>query len=104
MKVKNRVEAIVYFLVKTFEPERIILFGSRARNLEKPFSDIDLAIEGGKELSFREFRKVKEKLEEISGIYSVDIVFLKRIDPRFQKIIFQTGRVVYEKGRGSSSN
>ncbi len=104
MKVKKRIEKIVDFLVKTFEPEKIILFGSRVRNLEKPFSDIDLAIEGGKELSFREFRKIKEKLEEISGIYSVDIVFLKKADPCFQKIIFQTGRVLYEKSRSSSGN
>ena len=82
----------------------IILFGSRARELNKPFSDIDLAIEGGKELSFREFRKLKEKLDEISGIYSVDVIFLNKVEPDFQKVILQTGRVLYEKSRGSSCN
>ncbi|WP_038058075.1 nucleotidyltransferase domain-containing protein [Thermodesulfobacterium hydrogeniphilum] len=104
MKVKERIEKIVDFLVKTLEPERIILFGSRAGNLEKPFSDIDLAIEGGREVSFREFRKIKENLDQLAGIYSVDIIFLKKVNPDFKSIVLQTGRVIYEKGRSPSGN
>jgi len=90
--------------MEKFTPNKIILFGSRARNLERPFSDIDLAIDGEKEVSFRELRKIKEELEKLSGIYSVDLVFLKRVDPKFREVILKTGKVIYEKSRSSSSN
>jgi len=103
-KVKTKLKKIINFLIKTLDPDRIILFGSRAKDLEKPFSDIDLAIDVEKEISFREFRKIKENLEKLSGIYSVDIVFFKKIDTKFKSIILQTGKVIYEKSRSSFSN
>ena len=60
MEVKNKLESIKKFLIEKFTPNKIILFGSRARNLERPFSDIDLAIDGEKEVSFKELRKIKK--------------------------------------------
>jgi hypothetical protein len=60
-------------------------------------------VEGGKELDHRERRKLKEKIEKLSGIYSVDVVFLHKVEKDFAELVRRTGRVLYEKGRGAKS-
>lgn len=89
--LKNIVEETV-----KYNPKKIILFGSRARGDAKPNSDIDIALEI--DLDFRQKRKLKERLEEISGLYTVDLVFLDQINPEFRQKILSEGKVVYEKG------
>lgn len=39
--------------------KKIILFGSRAKEINKPYSDIDLAIESSEKLSLRKIRKLE---------------------------------------------
>ncbi len=100
-KAKDITQRVVDLLKQELNPERIILFGSRAKGNAKPYSDIDIAVEGGKILDYRERRKLKEKIEEISGIYSLDLVFLDSVEDDFAEIIRKTGRVLYEKGRSA---
>ena len=59
--------------LKKHNPKKIILFGSRARGDYRKNSDIDIAVD--LVLSFREKRKLKEKIDLISGLYSVDLIF-----------------------------
>lgn len=94
-KIKNVIE----FLAKELKPEKIILFGSRAKNENKTGSDFDLCIIGEKP-NHRNLRIIKEKLDDILGIYSADVVFYSDIDSEFKKIINETGKVLYEKDRG----
>lgn len=77
-------------------PKKVILFGSRARGEEKPNSDIDIAVD--MDIDFRQQRKLKEKLEEVSGLYTVDLVFLNQTSPEFRQKILSEGKVLYEKG------
>jgi len=93
-KVKKYIRLIVEEL-KKHRPNKIILFGSRARGDYKKQSDIDIAVDIN--LPFREKRKIKEKIDEISGLYSVDIVFLDEITDDFRKKILEEGIVLYEK-------
>ncbi len=86
-KAKDITQRVVDLLKQELNPERIILFGSRAKGSAKPYSDIDIAIEGGKTLDYREKRKLKEKIEDISGIYTVDLVFLDGVEDDFAEII-----------------
>ncbi|MRJ03121.1 MAG: nucleotidyltransferase domain-containing protein, partial [Epsilonproteobacteria bacterium] len=60
--------------IKTLHPQKIILFGSRAKGYFALNSDIDIAVDIN--LTFREKRKLKERIEEVSGLYSVDLLFL----------------------------
>ena len=60
-------------------------------------SDIDLCVIGAKELDKRNLRKLKEKIDDISGLYSGDLIFYEKIDEEFKKIILETGKVIYEK-------
>lgn len=74
-KWQKRVEQIVNAL-KNYDVKKIVLFGSRARGDYLKNSDIDLAIDGA--FSPRQKRKIKEKIDEQSGLYSVDTVFSMR--------------------------
>jgi len=81
--------------IKKYNPKKIILFGSRAKGNHRKQSDIDIAVD--LDLTFREKRKLKEKLEEISGLYTVDLVFLNEIPQYFKQKILEEGIVIYEK-------
>ena len=97
MNADNILKKIIKVLTDELVPDRLILFGSRAKGNEHKGSDIDIAVKGGKSLDHREERKLKEKIEEVSGIYFVDIVFLEKISKDFRDMIMETGKVVYEK-------
>jgi len=95
---QDKVEKIINEIVEIlngYNPEKIILFGSRARKDFKSNSDIDIAVDLS--LSFREERKLKEKIDEISKLYSVDLVFLPKINEDFKTNILKEGVILYEK-------
>lgn len=100
MSLQNRLEKVVGFLIEELSPEKIILFGSLAKRRKQKGFDIDLAIDCEAPSDFRYRRKLREKLNQIAGIYSVDLVFINEVEEDFKQLILQTGRVIYEKGRG----
>ena len=102
--VKEIIDNIVEFLKDPqFQVEKIILFGSRAKKEHKEFSDIDIAIVTKQKLDIRTKRKIKDKIEELSGIYSVDLIFLEQTSNEFKEIIKETGITIYEKNRNNTS-
>ena len=80
--------------LKKYNPKKIILFGSRARGDYKKNSDIDIAVD--LDLSFREKRKIKEKIDIISGIYCVDVIFFDEVDDSFKEKL-KEGKIIYDK-------
>ena len=88
-KWKIKLEKIVKFL-KEKEIKNIYLFGSRARGDYKINSDIDIAILG--KFNYRQKRKLKEKIDEIAGIYSVDLIFLDDTENSFKEKILKEGK------------
>lgn len=42
-------------------------------------------------------REILEAIEEFSGLYKVDVIYLGHVDPEFRGIILKTGKVIYEK-------
>ena len=96
-KVERIINDLVYVLVEKLQPKRVLLFGSRAKGENKPYSDIDLAVELNQKIDFRLKRKIKEVIEDISGMYSVDIVYLNECSENFKNVVYKTGKVLYEK-------
>jgi len=98
MMVKEEIilNKIIYLINSVISPKRILLFGSRGKGTERTGSDFDIAIDSDK-IETSIIRKLKEKIEEITGLYSVDIVFLNEVESGFRKIILDTGKVLYEK-------
>ncbi len=79
-------------------PERIVLFGSRAKRTHTERSDIDLFVEC-KNLTFREKRKIREAVDRATGIYSVDIIFSDEANKEFKETVEREGVVVWKKQR-----
>ena len=94
MGVQEKIDTLTKVLKKE-GATRIILFGSRAKEYATKYSDIDIAVDLS--LDYRAKRKLKEKIDLKSGLYSVDLVFLPDVGPDFAKQIEKEGRVLYEK-------
>ena len=80
------IDKIVSLIKKDIGPDRMLLFGSRAEGRHGPGSDFDIALDG-KKISVRKMRELREKLEEVSGLHKVDIIFLESVDKEFKDII-----------------
>lgn len=84
----------VEVLIKELAPKKIYLFGSRAKKKSQPASDFDFALDCAVPDMSRK-RQVKDLLDQVAGLYTVDFVFLKEVEPGFRKIILKTGELVY---------
>ena len=91
----TKLNKIIEILVKEIDPKKLILFGSRRKGKESFNSDYDIAVDS-ELINITKKRKVKEKIDEIIGLYKIDLIFLKEIDSDFKNIILKTGKIIYE--------
>lgn len=71
--------------------QKVVLFGSRAKGNYKYNSDIDLGI-----LCDKKYKgTIAEELDELVGIYSIDIVFLDSMNDEIKLQIEKDGIVIY---------
>lgn len=86
-------ERLMTYFKNNSQIQKVILFGSRAKNLEKLNSDIDLCITyTGDNKGTTIF-----ELEECVGIYSLDVVFEGAIGETLKRQIDRDGKVIYKK-------
>lgn len=85
--IKKPEQKIKEIICKFLEPEeyKLFVFGSRATEQARKFSDFDIGISGRKPLSFRKIALIKEALEESDLPFKVDIVDFKMVSPEFKK-------------------
>lgn len=90
-------ERVTEILVRHLTPERIFLFGSRAKATGSRYSDFDLAVdqEGRPEPGIE--REILEEVDRVAGLYHVDIVYLNSVDEAFKDVILKTGKIIYER-------
>lgn len=85
---------LIKFVVTSISPEKVILFGSRARKTHRENSDFDLAITG--EISHEKWTKLLVELEERNiSLYSIDLVQIKELDENYKMNIAKDGVVIY---------
>ena len=102
---QRRIAELSERIVREFQPERIILFGSYAYGQPRPDSDVDLLVvlpfEG------KGFRKSLEILNQISPEFSVDLLARRpedtarryaEGDPLIREAL-DRGKVLYERHR-----
>lgn len=97
-RAENIIQKVKKVLIETCTPDQIIIFGSRAKGTDQTGSDFDFAVKTRYKPGKNEFLTMKNRIEEISGLYKVDVVFLSDVDEEFKQIILETGKVIYEKG------
>lgn len=90
------IHASIKIIRKYLDPPKIILFGSRTKDINSKHADFDFAIQC-KEPDISVQRKIREDIEKISGLYKIDLVYLLSCDKKFRNIVLKTGEVVYER-------
>ena len=70
-KTKQKIIAVISALMPDV---KIYLFGSRARGTNTLIADIDIALDGGKELSRADVDEVKSMFKESNIMYMIDVV------------------------------
>jgi uncharacterized protein len=83
----------VDLLVQLYRVQRIILFGSLARDRFAAASDIDLAVEG---LPSAPYFEILAQVNQLTSRW-VDLKRWEDLDPRFQSRILDTGEVIYAR-------
>lgn len=91
-------EKIRVLLIDFYDPKRIVLFGSRAKGKNKLGSDFDFAVDTDIIPNQEKLFSLRKEIDNISGLYKIDVVFLSNVDDEFKQIILETGKVIYEKG------
>lgn len=86
-------EIIVGLLSVLFPTIKIYLFGSRARGTHTPTSDIDLAVDIGRQLSLGELARVKNIIEALNIPHKVDIVDMHSAPKELLDLILKEGIV-----------
>lgn len=93
---KNTLETIVTAIGQFPAVEKAVIFGSRANNTYKNYSDIDIAIYAPKMLA--EFSKLWNKLDDLSLIYKLDIIHYDALtNEDLKQKIDKEGVVIFKK-------
>lgn len=74
---------------------RVVLFGSRAAGTAGPRADFDLGVLGPAPLPLDVFYRIRDALEELPTLYTVDWVDLQRTSPEFRQSALETSRTLY---------
>lgn len=97
-KVKNPLlTAIINYSVERLHPQRIILFGSRARGDAETRSDYDIAIEAPEidDNIWNQF--VLDAENSINTLLKVDLIRLDTAGAELRKRIMAEGKLIYER-------
>jgi len=101
--LQSDLKRILDILVRTYQPEKIILFGSLAQGHVRDWSDLDLIVI--KETEKRFLDRIRELIELIDPRVGVDVLVytpeeferLCRERPFFRDEILAKGEVLYER-------
>lgn len=84
---------MIALLTALFPDAKIYLFGSRARGTFRETSDIDIAIDAGRRLSFLELAQARNVLESLYIPQKIDVVDMNAIPEEMKTIILKEGIV-----------
>lgn len=85
---EEKYKSQIVTVVRKYVPHgKIYLFGSRARRTNWHESDIDLALDVGKELDFMIIARIKEDLENTTIPFTFDIVDVHEVGTEMRESI-----------------
>lgn len=91
--LKENKETMIRLLDALFPGVKIYLFGSRARGTHRETSDIDIAIDAGRELTIHEVAQARNVLDTFRIAQTIDVVDMHSIPDRLKEIILKEGIV-----------
>jgi predicted nucleotidyltransferase len=91
-KIKQKIIAVISALMPNV---KIYLFGSRARGTNSPRADIDIALDGEKELQTVDVDEIKSMLRESNIMYKIDIVDIYQVSDAMRNEILKE-RIIWK--------
>ena len=90
MPVKEEYKQKLIKAIEYHYPQaKIYLFGSWATGKNKPFSDIDIAIDIGKEIPLRDMSRLAKTIDNLELHNMVDVVDMNNIPDELKKNILR---------------
>lgn len=90
-------EQIVKVFASHKEIDEVILYGSRAKGTQKPYSDIDITIVGNN-IDLSLLQKIEIELDDLMLPFKFDVSIYKNIEnTELQEHIKRVGKVIYKK-------
>ncbi len=86
----------IAILKEHIDPQTVYLFGSRSKDTHRTGSDFDIAVTGTKP-HFDIQKNLEDDLENVIGLYQMDIIYLDDVEEDFRKLVLSQGKVIYEK-------
>lgn len=82
---------MIKLLYALFPESKIYLFGSRARGDHKEWSDIDIALDIGRQMTIKELTRAKNVLEALNIPEKIDVVDMHSIPENLKLVILKEG-------------
>lgn len=74
---------------------KIFFFGSRVSGKGSERSDIDVGIEGQNPVPDNALAKIREDMEDLPTLYSIDVIDFVRADDDFQKVAKEHMEIIH---------
>ena len=74
----------------SLKEHRLFFFGSRVKEMGDERSDIDIGIEGKREVPIEVMGRIGEELEKLPILYKIELVDFRKVPPDFRKVALQT--------------
>jgi len=101
-KYLDRIRSIVFDVIRD-QGCRVYLFGSRADGSDRAGSDVDIGIWAEKGSDSLRLGVLREKFEESTIPYKVDVVDLRTTSDAFRENVFKNGVLWEEPGKSLKS-
>ncbi len=96
-KISKLLEKIINIFKENIKtPFKLYLFGSFATGKATYFSDIDIALETKRDLTEKEIRKLREKLEGIRTLRKIDFIYLNKASKGIKDTVKKEGVLICE--------
>ncbi|MCK4313076.1 MAG: nucleotidyltransferase family protein [Candidatus Cloacimonetes bacterium] len=92
---KTEISKIIVSYLKDYDPKKIGIFGSFARNENDKESDIDILVDFRKKINLLDLVGIELDLSELLGL-KVDLVTERSINPKLKKYIYKDLKVIYQ--------
>jgi len=66
---------------------KVFFFGSRVIGFGNERSDIDIGIEGPREIPYEIMAKIKDEIDNLPILYKIEIVDFANVSPDFYKVV-----------------
>ena len=92
---KEKIIKKIIVHLKKYNPAKIAIFGSFARDEHGPDSDIDILVDFNDRVTFLDFVGIEMELSEILG-FKVDLISERAINPKLKSYIEKDMQIIYK--------